>query len=193
MNACRVDLLPQEEAKKVAEAAGVNPAFAELNIFRLLLQRPKAAKGLADLLLSLLFGAALDNRLRELVIMRIGWATGSDYEWTQHWKIAQQFGCTPAELLAVRSWRDAAGFGETERTLLGAVDELLETGSLAAESFQACHAALGQDASIELVTAVGAWQLVAKLTRSLEIPLEEGVASWPPDGQRPPRGPARPG
>ena len=31
--------------------------------------------------------------------------------------------------------------------------------------------------------AIGAWRTVSRLTRSLEIPLEEGVGSWPPDGR----------
>jgi hypothetical protein len=37
----------------------------------------------------MLWHGKLDPRLRELVIMRIGWLTASDYEWTQHWRVAQ--------------------------------------------------------------------------------------------------------
>jgi hypothetical protein len=40
---------------------------------------------------------------------------------------------------------------------------------------------------IELVTAIGAWQMIASILHSLEVPLEEGVSSWPPDGRRPSR------
>ncbi|MBW2387544.1 MAG: carboxymuconolactone decarboxylase family protein, partial [Deltaproteobacteria bacterium] len=92
---CRIDLLPLDEAREAAKAVEMIPAFAELNIFRAMLHRPKTAKALSDLLVSLLFGGELDDRLRELLIMRIGWTTGSDYEWTQHWRIAlEQFGCS---------------------------------------------------------------------------------------------------
>jgi hypothetical protein len=38
---------------------------------------------------------------------------------------------------------------------------------------------------VELVAAIGTWRLVSQLTRSLQIPLETGVASWPPDGVAP--------
>jgi hypothetical protein len=41
---------------------------------------------------------------------------------------------------------------------------------------------LGRNATIELVAAVGTWSMISKLAKSLDIPLEEGVASWPPDG-----------
>ncbi len=41
---------------------------------------------------------------------RIGWVTGCDYEWTQHWKIAQDtFSLTAEELLGVRDWQNAEG------------------------------------------------------------------------------------
>lgn len=187
MSECRVDLLAPEAARKAAEAAGVPAPFAELNIFRLLLRRPLAAKALADLLVSLLFRGVLDPRLRELVIMRIGWATGSDYEWTQHWAIAQErFGVGREELLALRDWRASDRFGPAERAVLAATDETLATGTLSAATFAQCAERLEPDALIELVTAIGAWRLVSQLTRSLAIPLEAGVASWPPDGATPP-------
>jgi 4-carboxymuconolactone decarboxylase len=187
MTECRVDILPLDEAKETAKAVDMIPAFAELNIFRVMLHRPKTAKALSDLLVSLLFGGELDDRLRELLIMRIGWSTGSDYEWTQHWRIArEQFGCTDQDLLELRGdWRTSTHFGEDEKTLLAAVDELLEQGTLSADLASQCLERFGRNATIELATAVGAWRLVSKVTNSLQIPLESGIASWPPDGKQP--------
>ena len=187
MTECRVDLLPMEEAKKAAEDAGLVAAFAELNIFRVMLHRPATAKALGDLLISLLFRGELDHRLRELLIMRIGWTTQSNYEWTQHWRIAlEQFGCTEQDLLEVRGdWSKSEHFGEDEKLLLAAVDELLDDGALSQATFDRCHARFGRNATIELATAVGCWRMVSKVARSLNIPLEEGVASWPPDGTPP--------
>lgn len=187
MTRCRVDLLPLEESKERAASVDMIGAFAELNIFRVMLHRPKTAKALSDLLVSLLFGGELDDRLRELLIMRIGWATGSDYEWTQHWKIArEQFGCSDEDLLELRGdWRSSTHFGDDEKALLGAVDALLEEGTLSEELANECLQRFGRDATIELATAVGTWRLVSKVTNSLQIPLEEGIASWPPDGKHP--------
>lgn len=187
MSECRIELLSIEDAKKAAEAVEMTASFAELNIFRALLHRPRTAKALSDLLVSLLFGAALDDRLRELVIMRIGWATGSEYEWTQHWAIARQrFGCSDEDLLAVRDWQSSSHLGADQKLVLAATDELLQSGSLSQDTVSRCCTTLGRDATIELVTAVGAWRLVSKFTRALDIPLEAGVASWPPDAKEPP-------
>jgi len=184
MTDSRVPMLGADEAAARAEELGLPAQLAELHIFRVLLRRPAAAKAMSDLLLALLFRGVLDNRLRELVIMRIGWSTGSDYEWTQHWSIAQEtFGCTPEELLAVREWRTSGLFGAREQAVLAATDETLETGGIAAATFDRCRSALGDDdAVLELVLAIGAWRTISQVTRSLAIPLEDGVASWPPDG-----------
>ncbi|MBW2294794.1 MAG: carboxymuconolactone decarboxylase family protein [Deltaproteobacteria bacterium] len=183
MTTCRVELLSAEAAKKAAEEVDLPAPFTDLNVFRLLLHRPRTAKAVSDLLLSLLFGGELDDRLRELVIMRIGWATGSNYEWTQHWTIAlERFGCSEEDLLSLRDWRAASCFGEVEQLILSSVDEILETGTLTKESFDRCLVQLGRDSTIELVAAVGTWSMISKLAKSLDIPLEEGVASWPPDG-----------
>ncbi len=182
----RVPRLSETAAAAAGDDAGVHPALAELNIFRTLLRRPLAAKATADLLISLLFRGVLDDRLRELVIMRIGWATRSDYEWTQHWTIAQEtFGCSAEELLALRDWEPSDRFDGTERVVLGAVDETLATGTISESTAQQCRDRLGDDGLLELVLAVGVWRMISQVARSLAIPLEDGVASWPPDGVAP--------
>ncbi len=186
--ASRIPLLSIEDSRKAAEAAGVPEQLAVLNIFRVLLHQPAVAKAASDLLLSLLFRSKLDDRLREFVIMRIGWVTACDYEWTQHWKIAQEsFALTPEELLAVRDWRAAECFDERDRAVLAATDETLETGTLSAQSWAHLEALLGSPVELlELVASIATWRLISQLARSIAIPLEEGVASWPPQGLAPP-------
>ncbi len=182
----RVPRLSIEDAKAAAERVGLPAQMAELSVFRVLLRHPDLAKAIYGLLGQLLFRGKLDARLRELVIMRIGWATGSDYEWTQHWRVAKQLGVGDAELLAVRDWRGHAAFGPAERAVLAATDETLESGAISAATWRACEAELDSaESRLELVAAIGNWRLFSSLLRSLEIPLEDGVASWPPDGRRP--------
>jgi hypothetical protein len=38
---------------------------------------------------------------------------------------------------------------------------------------------------VELVTAIAAWRMIATVVQSLDVPLEDGVTSWPPDGKAP--------
>jgi alkylhydroperoxidase family enzyme len=183
----RIEMLSVEESLRLGKELDLHEPTARLNIFRTLLHRPRTAKAISDLLLSLLFDSEIGHRRRELIIMRIGWVTGSEYEWTQHWPLAQKiFECSADELLAVRDWRAADCFDEVDRAVLTATDELLDTGDLCDETWRVCFEGLGRDAAIEMVAAIATWLLVSKLARGLRVPLEEGVESWPPDGKLPP-------
>ena len=183
----RVRLLPLDEAKAAADEAGVPDYMAELSIFQMLLNHPKLARTFNDMLATMMWHGALDPRLRELVIMRIGWLTGCDYEWTQHWRVASGLGVSAEDLLGVRDWRGYIGFGAAERAVLAATDDVVRHGAVSAESWAACERELQCDAMIliELVTAIGAWRMVASILHSLRVPLEDDLTSWPPDGKAP--------
>jgi len=182
----RVPRLSAEEAKQAAAGVGIPEFMADLSVFQMLLNNPPVAKAVNELLSTLLWHGSLDARLRELIIMRIGWATGSVYEWTQHWRVATQLGVDPDDLLAVRDWRASDRFGAAEQAVLQATDETLESGAISAGTWAECAAAIGDDAQlVELVVAIGNWRLFSALLLSLDVPLEDGVEPWPPDGRRP--------
>lgn len=183
----RVELLSLEASKARAAELGLNPQFAGLSVFRILLKHPELAREIAGTLTALLFTHnVLDARLRELVIMRIGWVTGSVYEWTQHWRVARGLDIAEADLLAVRDWRRATRLSAADRAVLAATDETLEQGSISDATWAECCKHLATDAErIELVLAIGNWSLFSQLLKSLAVPLEDGVAPWPPDGKAP--------
>ena len=182
----RVPRLSLGDAKAAAADAGILDVYADLTVFQVLLRHPPLAKALHDLLAVLLFKGRLDTRLRELIIMRIGWVTGSVYEWAQHWRVATGLGISEDDLLGVRNWQQNERFGEAERAVLAATDETLAHGTISAATWQACARVLPSDEErLELVVAIGNWRMFSQLLRSLDVPLEDGVAPWPPDGVAP--------
>ena len=182
----RIDLLPTEDALKAAETVEVLPQMAELSVFRVLLHQPAVAKAVQDLLVALLFRGSLDARLRELLIMRLGWATDAVYEWTQHWRVARQLEIPAEDLLAVRDWKNSDRFDARDRAVLAATDDTLANGCISDATWAECCKELPsvQD-RIELVAAIGTWRMISGILKSLEVPLEEGTAPWPPDGASP--------
>lgn len=182
----RIPRMSEEAAKAAAVEAGIPEYMGGLNIFRVLLHHPDLARRINDLLAQMLFKSRVGDRIRELVIMRVGWVTGSDYEWAQHWNIGQSFGVSPDDLLGVRHWEAHGGFAEGERAALAATDELLATGTLSDATHAALVEALGSDeAVIEVVSIVGAWRMISFLARSLAVPLDADLVSWAPDGHAP--------
>ena len=188
MTDARIPRLSASDAKAAAANAGV-PEYmaAELSVFQVLLHHPDLARAVNDLLATMLWHGTLDARLRELVIMRIGWLTASDYEWTQHWRVAVGLGVSTDDLLGVRDWPAHGAFGPADRAVLAATDDVVRNGAVSVDTWSICERELGPDPAvlIELVTAIGTWRMIASVLHSLEVPLEDGVASWPPDGWPP--------
>ena len=182
----RIERLPIEDARARAEEVGLPAMLAELSVFRIALTNPVIAKGVSDLLLALLTNGRLDPRLRELIIMRIGWVSGAEYEWTQHWRVARRVPMEPDDILGVRDWESHQGYGDIERAVLRATDETLQNGFISDLTWAKLLTLIPDEGTLfELVIAIGNWQMFANLLRSLRVPLEDGVEPWPPDGLRP--------
>ena len=183
----RVPLLSVAEAEKIAADFGLPAQMAPLSVFRVLLRHPKVAAELASTLNTLLFdGNKFDARLRELIIMRIGWKTGSLYEWTQHWRVARMLDIPEADILAVRDWHTSSVLSTLDKTVMKATDETLDEGMISDATWAELAAKIStHEELIELVVAIGNWSLFSQLLKSLKIPLEEGVVAWPPDGKAP--------
>ncbi len=182
---CRIEMLSREESIRVGKETGVPSTMTPLNVFRTLLRRPDLAPALATQLSLLLWKSnQLEERLREYVIMRIGWRQGANYEWTQHWAVCQRIGMSEADILKVRDWRNADGLSAAEQAVLAATDETLDNGRISDETWALCRQHVGGDEIlIELVLAISNWRSFSELLGSLQIPLEDGLDAWPPDGR----------
>ncbi|MFC0081453.1 carboxymuconolactone decarboxylase family protein [Aciditerrimonas ferrireducens] len=178
-------LLEEDRALAVAAEARVPEVLARLHVFRLLLGRPSLAKGLSGLLLALLTSEVLPARLRELQILRVAWRRGSAYEWSQHWRIAADLGIPPAVLLAVREGPGAPGLDPEDHLVLQAADEVLTDGQVTARTLADLVGALGEGGALEAVAVPAVWAMVAVILQSAQVPLEEGLPPWLPDGRGP--------
>src|ERR1700683_5845910 len=103
----RVLMVSPERARELGDAMGMPARRTESEGFRVVANSPGVARVAFGQLMQLLENNTFDTRLRELMIMRIGWVTGSAYEWTQHWRVATTAGIPPAGTLAVRDWGGA--------------------------------------------------------------------------------------
>ncbi len=188
----RIAMLSVEDAKKAAASQGIPEMMAPLSVFRILLKNPALAREIGNTLNMLLFkDNQLDGRLRELIIMRLGWATGSNYEWTQHWRVATGMNIPADVLLAVRDWQTSKILTGADKAVLRATDETLQTGSISDACWLECKKHIPNEAALlEMVAAIGNWRMISQFLLSVQVPLEEGVASWQPDGVKPANAPA---
>jgi len=179
----RVPMVSLERAGELGEAMGMPARRTQSEAFRTVANNPGVARVAFSQLIQLLENNKFDTRLRELMIMRIGWVTGSVYEWTQHWRVATTAGIPPEDILAVRDWRSSARLNAADKAILAATDECLAGKSISDATWAEVVTHVPDPAhQVEFVIAMGNWMSFSLLFRNLRIPLAEGLAHWPPDG-----------
>ena len=183
----RLELVPVEEARRLGAEMGIGEVQASRSAFRMLANHPELARHVFGLLKQLATRNKLPSRLRELMIMRIGWTTASEYEWFQHYRIAtKEAGLTDAEIIGLRDWRSSDLFSPADRAVLAAVDDTRERGEISEEVWAQCQQLFKEPAVlVEMVVMIGNWTLFSQLLKTLCIPVEGGADPWPPDGKAP--------
>src|ERR1700676_5703516 len=91
----RVPMVSLERARVLGDAMGMPARRTQSEAFRVVANNPGVARVAFGQLMQLLENNKFDTRLRELMIMRIGWVTGSAYEWAQHWRGGAAGGAPP--------------------------------------------------------------------------------------------------
>ena len=179
----RVPMVSAERARDVGEAMGMPARRTGSEAFRVVANNPGVARVAFSQLMQLLENNRLDTRLRELMIMRIGWVTGSAYEWTNHWRVATTAGIPPEDILAVRDWRNSSRLNAADKAILAATDESLAGKSISDATWaEVAKHITDPGEQVEFIVAMGNWLMFSMLFRNLRIPLGEGVTVWPPDG-----------
>jgi alkylhydroperoxidase family enzyme len=118
--------------------------------------------------------APLDPRLRELAIMRTGFARGSQFVFSQHCKAARRAGVPEEKIAAVPYWSIAEVFTPTERAVLAFVDGMiLEGGRVHDRVIEALKAALPDDHILMLTYFVNMYALHATATKALRLEYDD--------------------
>src|SRR5262249_3409554 len=124
----RVPLIEPENHPELAELTEKISAARRgrvINIYRLLLPTPKLAQTWVSPNNALRRSTALDGRLRELVIVRIGYLTQNAYIVGQHVpKLALAEGLTLLECEALKDWRESRLFSDKDQAVLAYTDAM---------------------------------------------------------------------
>jgi alkylhydroperoxidase family enzyme len=179
-----IPLLPADEALKRAKEVKIDETWANLNAFRTMLNSPRVAGGFAEMLRTLMFRNVVNSRARELVILRIGWRTKSEYEFCQHVRVARELKISEAEILGVRDPDSCSAYSAVDRAVIKMADELHESATVSAPTWSTLTQAFSNEELIELVMAAGMWRMVAGFFNAAKVPLDQTVPSWP-EGKAP--------
>lgn len=114
---------------------------------------------------------------RELLILRVAWRTRSGYEWAQHSRMAVDAGLSTEQVQAVVDGPTAAVWTTSQRTLLHAVDEMVDDHVIGETTWAALTAEFEPAEIFELLFLVGGYLCLAAVLNSIGL---QGAIPEPP-------------
>lgn len=113
-----------------------------------------------------LLEGAIDDRDRELLILRLACLTGSSYRWLEHAALGEAAGLTPDEIQAVRTGPDADRWNERQRLLLRAADELIGAHVVSDGTWLRLTANFDESQLLEPLFLIGSYVCLAMVLNS---------------------------
>ncbi len=153
------------------------PGLAPLKLFRTQAHNPRVLQRVFAG--SLLDAGSIDERTRELVILRTCARCGSEYEWGVHVALfSQRAGLSEADVTATLAPATGA-LPEQEALLFAMVDQLHETSTLSDDVWRdlARHHAPAQ--ILELIALVGNYHMISFMANAAGVELEDFAPRMP--------------
>ncbi|MAP95368.1 MAG: hypothetical protein CMK07_10495 [Ponticaulis sp.] len=145
----------------------------DFNIYKTLAHHPELYARWSPLGRILLNGSTLEARHREIVMLRMGWLCQAPYEWSQHARIARDdVGFTEEEIRNIAVGQSAAGWNDTERTLIQLVDDLRYKATISDDTWAELKAEFTDQEIMDLLFTAAQYQLVSMALNSLGVQLD---------------------
>jgi len=139
------------------------------NVLATLVRHPTLAGPFLTYNNVLLRTPTLEARWRELIVLRVAWRTGCEYEWLQHVRMAGRTGITESEVQAIGQGADAGTWSAFEDALLSATDQLLDRYRIDDETWARLAEQLDDRQLIELAFVVGTYTCLAMAFNSVGL------------------------
>jgi 4-carboxymuconolactone decarboxylase len=141
-----------------------------INVYKLLLHTPAIAEVWLDLINAVRWKVDLDGRLREIVIIRVGYLNRCSYVVKQHVPLlALPEGLTQAECDALADWRASAFFDARERAVLAFVDASTRDVDIPDDVFEALRRHFNERQIVELTVLTGTYNMHTRMCQALKI------------------------
>lgn len=155
------------------QAMGIEPLPELPEYFATMLRYPELVQRQAEMSTTLNKGA-LPFRVRELVILRVGWLCQAPFEWAQHVKAGKRAGLTSEEIDRVTRGSADPEWDEADRAILRAVEEMFDDAMISDATFATLEKHFTMEQLVEIPFTVGAYQATAYLQNSWRFRLMPG-------------------
>jgi 4-carboxymuconolactone decarboxylase len=143
-----------------------------LNVFRMLAGMPEAVEPFMRLGRAVLSGA-LDERRREIAVLRVARATDAAYEWAQHEQIGRNVGVTEEEIAAIRDEDPVTSLDEECNLICRVADEVSRDVRLSDEALERILERYGSRDASWLILLVSYYNMVSRFLESTRVEIED--------------------
>jgi 4-carboxymuconolactone decarboxylase len=175
----RVPLIQERDHPELAEVMEKYRAGRRgklINIYRMLLNSPALAESWYNHSNAVRWKTTLDGRLREIIIIRMGHLTRSQYVLRQHVpSLALADGLSLKECDALADWRASAFFSASERAALAYADTMTRDIAVPDAVFAEVKRHFDARAIVELTVLIGSYNMNARVMQALDLDLEPAV------------------
>jgi 4-carboxymuconolactone decarboxylase len=172
----RVPLIQEQEHPELADAIERYRAGRRgklINIYRMLLNSPPLAESWFNHSNAVRWKTTLAGRLREIVIIRMGHLTDSQYVLRQHVpSLALADGLSCEECDALADWRATTFFSASERAALAYADTMTRDIAVPDAVFAEVKRYFDARAIVELTVLIGTYNMNARVLQALDLDLE---------------------
>jgi alkylhydroperoxidase family enzyme len=155
--------------------ANMAPQARTMNVFRTFAHHPDLMRAWLPFGAHVLRSSTLEPRLRELVVLRVGWICHSPYEWGQHVNIGRRCGVSDTDLERLTAGPEADGWSNPEAAALRATDELVNGHTLSDATWADLSTHFSTRQVLDLIFLVGQYQLVAGALNALRVARDDGL------------------
>ena len=141
-----------------------------INVYKLLLHSPGIAEVWLDLINAVRWKVDLDGRLREIVIIRVGYLNRCSYVVKQHVPLhSAPEGLTQEECDALADWRASNLFNARERASLAFTDASTREVEIPDDVFEELQRHFNERQIVELSVLVGTYNMHTRMCQALKI------------------------
>lgn len=164
---------PDDQQSSLLARTLAGPDGLPLNLFTTLVRWPELMRRVSALGGYFLKHSALTETQRELAILRTAALLGSEYELAQHRWIAAGLGIEEHTVRAASEpGGSSLGLGPPELALMRLVGDLVEVEQVTDPVWDAAVAALGEDATVEVVLLVGFYRMLSGFISAVGVEVE---------------------
>ncbi len=172
-------MIPEEPTYAQMQTEGRPKALNMLGMFA---HYPKLSKAFFTFNGHCLMGTSIEQREREILVLRVATRRGCAYEWAQHVVLGRDLELSDEAMLAMRDDPASYDWSPSDAALWRATDELVDHDRISEDGLAALQEHFDTRQIMDIVFTIGAYSLIAWAMNTIDVPMDDDVrAACPPD------------